>query len=84
MATLCTYSSYLSTSDLLSFIICSIDKLKFRSIRKGTGCSNDLTNHVDCFIKRDFYHVENAFRVLKVSVVYQEKYMAGVITWVFA
>ena len=55
MATLCTYSSYLSTSDLLSFIISSIDKLKFRSIRKGTGCSNDLTNHVDCFIKRDFY-----------------------------
>ena len=50
-------------------------------------------NHIDCVMKRDVYPQEMhsytknirgiSFFVLKVSVVYQEKYIIGVIAWVF-
>ena len=38
---------YLSTSDLLSFIICNTDKYKFSSIWKWISFCNDVMNHVD-------------------------------------
>ena len=53
MATLCTYSIYFSTSDLLSSIISNIDKHEFSSIWKWISCCNDVMNHVECVIKRD-------------------------------
>ena len=50
-------------------------------------------DHVDCVIKRDIYLKKKllcsknicgiSFSVLKISVVYQEKYIIGVIAWVF-
>ena len=50
-------------------------------------------NHVDCVIKRDVYPKKMLscsknirgilFFVLKISVVYQEKYIIGVIACVF-
>ena len=54
-ATLCTYSIYLSTSDLSSFIISNTDKHEFSSICKWISCSNDVMNDVDCVMKRDVY-----------------------------
>ena len=51
--TLCTYSVYLSTSHLLSFIISKTDRHEFSGIWKWISCSNDVMNHVDCVIKRD-------------------------------
>ena len=50
-----TYSIYLSTSDLSSFIICNTDKDEFSSIWKWISCSNDVMNHFDCVMKRDVY-----------------------------
>ena len=54
------------------------------------SCSNDVMNHVDCVIKRDVYPQKIhscsknicgiSFFVLKI---YQEKYIIGVIAWVF-
>ena len=55
MATLYTYSVYLLTSDLLSFIISNTDNYEFSSIWKWVSCCNDVMNHVDCVIKRDVY-----------------------------
>ena len=51
------YPIYLSKSDLLSFIISNTDKYEFsgRSIWKWICSCNDVMNHVDCVIKRDFY-----------------------------
>ena len=59
----------------------------------GLAVSNDVMNHVDCVIRRDVYPQkmhscsENiralSFSVLKRSVVYQEKYIIGVIAWIF-
>ena len=49
----CMYSIYLSTSDLLSFIISNTDKHEFSSIRKWIRCCNDVMNNIDCVIKRD-------------------------------
>ena len=80
MTTLCTYSIYLSASDLLSFMISKTDKQEFSSIWKSVGCYNDVMNHVDCVIKRHIYpqkmlscfkniHGMSLF-VLKISVVY--------------
>ena len=46
---------YLSTYDLLSFIISNTGKHKFSSIWKWISCSNDVMNYVDCVIKRDVY-----------------------------
>ena len=46
---------YLSTSDLSSFIISNADIHEFSSIWKRISCSIDVTNHVDCVIKRDVY-----------------------------
>ena len=49
------YSIYLSTSDLLSFIIPNTDKYEFSSIWKWIRCSNDVMNNVDSVIKCDVY-----------------------------
>ena len=46
---------YLSTSELLSFIISYSDKHEFSSIWKWLSCSNDVMNHVDCIVKLDDY-----------------------------
>ena len=48
-----TYSIYLSTSDLLSFIISNTGKHEFCSIWKWRSCCNDVMNHANCVIKRD-------------------------------
>ena len=82
MTALCTYSIYLSTSDLLSFVISNTDKHEFSSIWKGIRCCNDVMNDVDCVIKRDVYpqNVHSCSKiirgisvfVLKISVVYQK------------
>ena len=76
------YSIYLSTSDLLSFVISNTDKHEFSSIWKWITCCNDVTNDVDCVIKRDVYpqNVHSCSKnirgisvfVLKISVVYQK------------
>ena len=93
--TLCTYSVYLSTSDLLSFIISNTDKNEFSSIWKWISCSNDVMNYVACLIKRDV-SPRKCIHVLKVFVVYhsffffvlkypwyiKKKYIKGVIAWV--
>ena len=55
MTVLCTYSIYLSTSALLSFVISNTDKHDFSSIWKWITCFNDVMNDVDCVIKRDVY-----------------------------
>ena len=90
------YSIYLSTSDLLSFVISNTDKHEFSStcIWKWTRCCNDVMNDVDCVIKRDVYpqNVHSCSKnirgisvfVLKISVVYQRKYIMGDIAWIFA
>ena len=79
-ATLCTYSIYLSASDLLSLIISNTDKHEFS---KWIGCYNDVMNHFDCVIERDLYPQKmhyystnirgKSFFILKIFVVYQEK-----------
>ena len=76
------YSIYLSTSDLLSFIISNTDKHEFSSIWKWIMCCNDVMNDVDCVIKCDVYpqNVHSCSKnirgisafVLKISVVYQK------------
>ena len=81
MTALCTYSIYLSTSDLFSFVISNMNKHEFSSIWKWITCCNDVMNDVDCVIKRDFYlqNVHSCSKnirgisvfVLKISVVYQ-------------
>ena len=83
MATLYTYSIYLSTS----FMISNTDKHEFSSIWTWISCCNDIINHVDCFMKRDVYqqkmcscsnniHYVSVF-VLKISVVYKKKICHG-------
>ena len=62
MKALCTYSSYLSTSDLLSFVISKIDKHEFRSIL--IGCSHDVMNHVD-YVKNVTFTRRKCIHVLK-------------------
>ena len=52
------YSIYLSTSDLLSFIIYNTDKHEFSSIWTWISCCNDIMNHVDCIIKHDVFPQE--------------------------
>ena len=49
------YSFYPSTFELLSFIISNKVKHEFSNIWKWISCCNDVTNHVDCVIKRDVY-----------------------------
>ena len=84
---------YLSTSDLLSFIISNSDKHEFSSSWKWISCSNDVMNHVDCIIKRDVYPAKKhscsknirgiSFLFPKISAVYQRKYIIGVIAQAF-
>ena len=88
------YSIYLSTSFLFSFIISNSDKHELSSIWKWISLCNDVMNHVDCVIKRDVYPQKMhscskniraiSFLVLKISVVYQKKYIMGDIAWIFA
>ena len=54
------YSIYLSTSDLLSFIIFNTDKHEFSIKWKWISCCNDVLNHVNCVVKRDVYPPEKA------------------------
>ena len=75
---------------LLSLIISKTDKQDFSSIWKFC---NDVMNNVDCVIKRDVYPQKMhscsknvlgiSVFVLKISVVYQMKYIKGVIAWLF-
>ena len=55
MTELCTYSIYLSTSDLLSFIMSNTNKQEFSSIWKWIRCCDAVMNNVDYVIKRDIY-----------------------------
>ena len=76
------YFIYLSTSDLLSFVISNTDKHEFSSIRKWITRCDDVMNDVDCVIKRDVYpqNVHSCSKnirgisvfVLKISVLYQK------------
>ena len=78
------YSIYLSTSDLLRFVICNTEKHEFSSIWKWIRCCNDVMNDVDCVIKCDVYQQnvhscsinirEISIFVLKISVIYKKKY----------
>ena len=71
-------------SDLLSFIICDTDKHEFSSTWKWIRCFDNVTNNVDCVIKRDVYpqKMHSCYKyirgisvfVLKISVVYQKMY----------
>ena len=80
---LCTYSIYLSMSDLLSFIISNTDKHEYSSILKWIRFCNDIIHHAVFVIKCDLYPQKMlscsknicgiAFSVLKLSMVYQEK-----------
>ena len=83
MATLYTYSTYLSMSDLLSFIISNFDKHKFSSIWNWISSCNDVMNHVDCIIKCDVYPQKMHLHS-KISVVNQKKYIMGDIAWIIA
>ena len=84
MATLYTYSIYLSMSYLLSLIISNTDKHELSIVWKWTECCYDVMNHVDCVIKRDVYQQKMALCsknirgilvfVLKISVLYKKIY----------
>ena len=77
------YSIYLSTSDLLSFVMSNTDKHEFSSIWKWIRCCNDDMNNVDYVIKCDVYPQKMhscaknvrgmSVFVLKISVVYKKK-----------
>ena len=82
MATLYTYSIYLSASDLLSFIICNTDKYEFSSIWKWMSCCNDVKNHADCVIKRDVYP-QKMHPCSKNIRGISKKYIMGDIAWIF-
>ena len=68
---------------LLSFIISNSDKHEFSSIWKWMSSSIDVTNHVDCVMKRDVYSQKMhscsknirgiSFFVLKIFVVWNKK-----------
>ena len=87
------YSIYLSTSDLLSFIISDSDKHELSSIWNWISCSNDVKNHVHCIIKCDVYPQKMhscfkntpgiSFFVLKISVVNKKKNIMDDIAWIF-
>ena len=74
-------------SDLLSFVISNTDKHKFSSIWKWIRFCNDVMNAVACVIKRDVcpqnvHSCSENIRgisvfILKVSIVYQKKYIMG-------
>ena len=83
---------YLSTSDLLSYIISNSDKHEFSSIWNWISCCNDVINHADCVIKRNVYPQKMhscpknirgiSVFVLKISVVYQNIKNKIYISWV--
>ena len=93
MATLYTYSIYLSTSELLSFIISNSHKHGFKSIWKWICCCNDVMNHVDSVIKGDVYP-QKMHSSSKIFVIYQFLFLKypwyvkkihtiGDIAWIF-
>ena len=76
------YSIYLSTFDLLTFIISYTDKHEFSCVWKWIRCCDDVMNHIYCVIKRDVYvqkmhscsnniHGISVF-VLKISMTYKK------------
>ena len=78
------YLSFLSVSNLLSFLLFLTPTThEFSSM----SCFNDVMNHVDCVIKRYVYPQKThsssknirciSVFVLKISVVYQKKYIIG-------
>ena len=80
------YPIYLSTSDLLSFIISNSDKHEFSSIWKWISCCNDVMNHSDCVIKMHSCSKNIngiSFFILKISVVHIKKYIMGDIARIF-
>ena len=87
MATLYTYSIYLSTSNLFSFIMSDTDKHEFSSIWKWIRCCYDVMNNADYIVKREVYpqKMHSCYKnirgisvfVLKMSVVYQKNYIMG-------
>ena len=93
-AKLYTYSIYLSTSDLSSFIISNTDKYKFSSTWKWISCCNDVMNHIDCVIKRDVYpqKMHSCFKNIRGISFFVKKYLWYIyiknimcdIAWIFA
>ena len=77
------YSIYLSTSDLLSFIISNNDKYEFSSMWKWISCCNDVMNHVDCVIKRDVYQQKMHSCSQNIRGI-SKKYTMGDIAWILA
>ena len=89
MATLYTYSFYLSTSDLSSFIISNTVEHEFRSIWNWISCCNDVMNHVDWVIKRDVYPQKmhsgsKNIRGMSKKKIYIYIYIMGDIAWIIA
>ena len=77
MRTLCTYSIYLLTSDLIRFIFSYTDKHDVSSIWKRNSGSNDvMLNHVDCVTKRDVCQqkMHSCFRNIR-DVLFCPKYI---------
>ena len=70
------------------------DKHKFSSMWKWISCSIEVMNHVDQVIKCDVYLQKMyscsknirgiSLFVLKMSMVYQRKYIMGDIAWILA
>ena len=70
------------------------DKHEFSSIWKSIRCCNDVMNDVDCVRKREVYpqNVHSYSKnirwmsvfILKISCVYQRKYIMSDIAWIFA
>ena len=74
------YSIYLSTSDLLSFIISNTDKHEFSSIWTWISCCNNVMNHVDCVIKRDVLPQEthSSSKIIRVILRFCSKNIRGI------
>ena len=87
MAKLYTYSIYLSTSDLLSFIVSNFDKKEFSSIWNWISCCKDVMNHADCVIKRDVYPQKMhscSENIRGISPPPLKKNIMGDIAWIIA
>ena len=71
---------YLSTSDLLSFIIPYTDKHEFSRIWKWISYSNDVRNHVDYVIKRDVYlqKMHSCFKKYPWDISFCSKNIRGI------
>ena len=88
----CVYCIYLSTSDLLSFIMFNTNNHECRSIWRWIMCCNDVMNNVDCVIKRDTYpqkmhscskNIDGISVFVLKYPLYIKKYIIGVNAWLF-